>query len=1466
MAKGNITGLSIDLGLDTRKVTEAAKAVKSDLSLMNSEMKKNMSAFDRSEKSVEKFSTRLGGLEKKLGIQERAVSSARSEYELMVKQYGEGSEQAKKAERNLNNQEASYNNLERATGNARKELEAYKKEQEIANSKWTVFGNKLDAGGQKLTKIGDGMQVAGGKLTKFSALAIGSVTGLGAGLFALTDKATEAADGIAKGAEKIGTSTDFYQEATYWASQNGLAQEDMEKAVGRLNQRMGLAVDGNKKYAGALEKLGVDLNGVKDGTVSTEDAMAQSLTTLSGMENQHEKAALAAELFGTKLSREMMPALNDGSLTMEEARKKAEELGLVMGQDQLEAAEAFQDAKDDIVRSAGAIGMKIGLDLMPHFQRLLDWVRSNMPMIREKIMTAFNAVVDSVKNLSNWWTELSGTSQKLILGFGALAISLGPVLLFVGKVASGIGGLMMVLGPLVTKVGAAGGMMKVLGTAFAAVTGPVGLTIAGIAALGAGFVIAYNKSETFRNFIDGLKGKFVGAWQKAIEFKDKVITAISGIKSFFTGDTMGGIKLLQSIGLSGETIEKVGVSVGKIRKSFFEMKFKINEALAGVKTFFISMFTDIKDWWDTDGTLIFSAIKTTISTALTFVVDLFNRFKPIVLGIWNAIFPVMHFIIKMVWEKIKLVVGIGMDVIQGIISGVSAIIEGDWERFGEIISETASSIWTRVVEFFTNMKENALTLFSELFSGAVQWFVDMYESLKERAEYIKTIVVYSFTALKDEAVARIAEMYESVKQWFVDLYENVSAKVTEIKDAVVLKFTELKDGVILKVTEMYNSVKQWFSDLWTNVTTKATEIKDSVTGSFTTLKDNAVERVTNMYNSVTGWFGDMKTNTVNKATTMKDDVVNRFTTMRDNSNERTREMFSWVTGKFGELSTWMGNKATGMKDDVVQAFTWMKDGAVEGVQTLYDRTSTLFDNVKNYASDTFGDMVDGAKALPGKIGDAIKGMAHKAVEGISSLGKSMGDKMSGVVNGVVGGLNKVLSAIGVSEIPTISINTGGGGSGGSSSRGHAPSVARFSTGTRNGAIASDMFGMVNDIGPGNGRGGATQELIKRGGQLFAPRGRNAIVPLKKGDEIFNGAQTQSLMSSGAIPRFSQGTGTEGGDSGKKGLLGTLSDVVKNVFSYITDPGKAFDTLMSSVSANFEGFDGFAGKMLSGGFKMVTDGIKNFIAKIFKENEGALGSGKGGKWMNYRMTTPYSPNSAVPGYPTSFNGGRHYGIDYGTPMGTPITATTGGQLSSFWNEGGGKIAKLVTGQLRQFFMHMQSVGPNGSVKAGDVIGKSGNSGRWTTGPHVHWQAQQGADSLNRNTIDPRKVLSNHRKGGILQREGMFWGAEGNKEEVVIPLHRPSEAMKLMNYVASKMGGGSKQTSSVPNVSQGNDNNEIVNALVEQNGILMKMLEKLTGIEAKELIVGENEIGSAADRYNNRYASKRSVKTGRLNYNV
>jgi len=263
----------------------------------------------------------------------------------------------------------------------------------IDNDKANASIKKTETRAEKLAKgLGSGIKVA----AQWGAAITVAAVGAGTALFGMANKAAAATDEIAKGSQRMGVSTKAYQEMEYWASQNGVAQADMEKAVGRLNQRMGEAAGGNKKYSDALEKLGINMDDVRAGTVSTEDAFAKSIQSLSQMENGQEKAALASELFGVKLGRELLPALNDGSLSFEEAKKKAEELGIVLSDDSIDAGVKFTDTMDDIKRSLGAVGTNIGADLMPMFQKFLEWVLAHMPEIREVIKVVFKKIEEFV--------------------------------------------------------------------------------------------------------------------------------------------------------------------------------------------------------------------------------------------------------------------------------------------------------------------------------------------------------------------------------------------------------------------------------------------------------------------------------------------------------------------------------------------------------------------------------------------------------------------------------------------------------------------------------------------------------------------------------------------------------------------------------------------------------------------------------------------------------------------------------------------------------------------------------------------------------------------------------------------------------------------------------------------------------------------------------------------------------------
>src|SRR5699024_8506277 len=116
----------------------------------------------------------------------------------------------------------------------------------------------------------------------------------------------------------------------------------------------------------------------------------------------------------------------------------------------------------------------------------------------------------------------------------------------------------------------------------------------------------------------------------------------------------------------------------------------------------------------------------------------------------------------------------------------------------------------------------------------------------------------------------------------------------------------------------------------------------------------------------------------------------------------------------------------------------------------------------------------------------------------------------------------------------------------------------------------------------------------------------------------------------------------------------------------------------------------------------------------------------------------------------FNGGRHYGIDFGMPTGTSIKALTDGKITQAGpvSGGGGNQVTLQEpgGKWFQWYMHMSKIltKKGARVKAGDEIGKSGNTGNSTT-PHLHIQRMKGYPS-NDTAVNPYKWLKSLNGGG------------------------------------------------------------------------------------------------------------------------
>ncbi|WP_054313989.1 M23 family metallopeptidase [Mesorhizobium sp. 1M-11] len=98
---------------------------------------------------------------------------------------------------------------------------------------------------------------------------------------------------------------------------------------------------------------------------------------------------------------------------------------------------------------------------------------------------------------------------------------------------------------------------------------------------------------------------------------------------------------------------------------------------------------------------------------------------------------------------------------------------------------------------------------------------------------------------------------------------------------------------------------------------------------------------------------------------------------------------------------------------------------------------------------------------------------------------------------------------------------------------------------------------------------------------------------------------------------------------------------------------------------------------------------------------------------------------------------HSGMDFRIPLGSPARATAPGVVTKAgWNGGYGRMVEVDHGQgytTRYAHLGRVDVAVGQAVKAGDVVGQTGSSGR-STGPHLHYEVRHDGDA-----IDPLRFL-------------------------------------------------------------------------------------------------------------------------------
>lgn len=241
------------------------------------------------------------------------------------------------------------------------------------------------------SKLGNGIKTA----AKWGTAIVGGATAATGALMGVATKTAATTDRIDKLSQKIGISRQGFQEWEFILSQSGTDIEKLQMGMKTLVSQVDQADKGVGKGADNFARLGISVRDATGNLKDQETLFNEVVVALQNMEDGTEKARLANELLGRSGS-ELMPLLNGAAGSIDEMKQQAHDLGLVIGDDAVDAGVQFTDTMDQLKRSFSAMSTGIGASVFPIVQQFAEFIIDNMPMIQEVLGGVMNSLGDAV--------------------------------------------------------------------------------------------------------------------------------------------------------------------------------------------------------------------------------------------------------------------------------------------------------------------------------------------------------------------------------------------------------------------------------------------------------------------------------------------------------------------------------------------------------------------------------------------------------------------------------------------------------------------------------------------------------------------------------------------------------------------------------------------------------------------------------------------------------------------------------------------------------------------------------------------------------------------------------------------------------------------------------------------------------------------------------------------------------------
>lgn len=855
--------------------------------------------------------------------------------------------------------EKAHNDIASVKKGAETTADTISKSNKTAGESWGTLSSKLQTFSKSMSKIGKTFSDIGKKLT----VSLTAPLLLAGGV--MVNAASDYEENLNKVSVAFGDSKkvviDWADTAT---AKFGLSKNQALEATslfGDMATSMGLSRAESANMSTSLAGLAGDLASFKNIDIQ------QAMTALNGVFTGETESLKTLGVVMTEANLQAF-ALKQGITKKVSAMSQAEKVQLRYAY----VMEMTNNAQGDYSNTAGGTANSM---------RTLQAAVSNLAIaFGQRLLPTITPLIQKATELINKFASLDPTMQQTILKIGAFVAVIGPVASVLGKVFSSVGMVSKGLSFLAGKIAAFGGIKG----AFAAIAGAINLPVVAMAALVAAFVVAYNKSETFRNFVNKLKDSLVNGFnamkEAATTLKNKLTAAwdeisarcaplISAIKENLIGAfndlKLAGQGLVDRLGALREKFQPIADILGGALSSaastasgwFDTLKTKVGDFATGALSWLNDKITAARDafnafadfagrLWDNLDPLVtlirdnlvnslqnlsepISTIKDAFSKiGDTIMNNLLPALRDALMPIWDALMPI--------WEQLKsalsgvatILGGVfvtALGIASGVINGIVSAISGFAQAVSGVV-EIISGAFGLIVGIFTLDGEKIKESVISIKDGIVNVFGGLWDGVVGFVQGFVDGVVGFFQGLWDTLVGHsiVPDIIDGIVNCFSGLWDKVSGLVSGFVDGVVGWFNNLKE----KANEIWGNIKTAASEKWESIKTtvvgKVTNLKNTASQGFATLKNKISEYVSGALSAVTDRFNAIKSKVSSAVTAAKSAVSTAFADIKSKISNGVSNALSTVTSKFNSIKEKISNVMNSAKNAVSDAISNIK--------------------------------------------------------------------------------------------------------------------------------------------------------------------------------------------------------------------------------------------------------------------------------------------------------------------------------------------------------------------------------------------------------------------------------------------------------------------------------------------------------------------------------------------------------------